>query len=380
MVDNKNAYEYSKELSVLYVEDDIELNEETFDIFSDLFKVSQSTLNGQEGLEEYNKFHNETGKYYDIVITDIQMPKLNGIELIKKIQELNKDQEIIVISAYSDADKLMSLIEHGISDFLLKPISYKKLIEVIYKVCIIIDNKKAQENFLFQQSKNAALGSMVGNIIHQWKQPLNYISLISATLQMDAELEGKVEIKRLTKDMQDIDKSIQRLTTTTETFRSFLKAKKEFKEVVLQDTIKEALVISGTILQDKHIELINEIEKCESITLYTNPNELIEVIINIVNNAIDILEEKEITKPFVKLELVKDNGLMIISIEDNAGGIPEDIVPNIFDEYFTTKSDDKGTGLGLYMSKKIVCESLNGDLEVSNTLNGAKFFIKIPLL
>jgi len=132
-------------------------------------------------------------------------------------------------------------------------------------------------------------------------------------------------------------------------------------------------------------------ESQENITLKNNINydipikitlvvgELSEVIINIINNACDALIENKIENPFIEINLTQENSNAIITIEDNAGGIPDDVMPKIFDEYFTTKPKDVGTGLGLHMSKKIICESLQGNIYAKNTNNGAKFFIELPL-
>lgn len=107
--------------------------------------------------------------------------------------------------------------------------------------------------------------------------------------------------------------------------------------------------------------------------------ELDEIIINIINNAKDALLENKTKDPWVKISLKFEENDVFIIIEDNAGGIPPKILPYIFDEYFTTKTEEQGTGLGLYMSYQIIKESLNGDLYCENTHSGAKFFIKLPL-
>lgn len=107
--------------------------------------------------------------------------------------------------------------------------------------------------------------------------------------------------------------------------------------------------------------------------------ELSEVIINILNNAKDILIQKNVSEPLVKINLKKANNKAIISIEDNGGGIPENLISKIFEPYFTTKHQSQGTGLGLHMSYKIICESLHGKLYVKNSSNGAQFFIELPL-
>lgn len=148
MIDQKELHAYSKDLDVLYVEDDRTLHVETLEIFEDYFKKVDSAYDGKEGLEKYDKYFNKTGNYYDIVISDINMPKLNGIEMAKAIKNINPHQEIIVVSAYNDSDKLMKLIDLGINYFLLKPISFEKTLDTLYKVSQSVANKKASVDYM----------------------------------------------------------------------------------------------------------------------------------------------------------------------------------------------------------------------------------------
>jgi len=179
--------------------------------------------------------------------------------------------------------------------------------------------------------------------------------------------------------MDNIEERTKYLSETITTFRNFLKEKKELKELILQDRINISLNIAGLALQDNGIDLNVNIDYENPIKITMVTGELDEVIINIINNARDILLEKDIKTPWVEINLKKENNKAIITIEDNGCGIPEAILPKIFNEYFTTKDEDKGTGLGLYMSYKIIKESLNGKLYAKNTQNGAKFYIELPL-
>lgn len=241
-------------------------------------------------------------------------------------------------------------------------------------------NKNIQKELqLFESAKLAAMGGMIGNIIHQWKQPLNLISLIASNLKLKSEIEQKIELEQLQNDSQLILDTVNRLTHITSTFRNFLKEKKEYKTINLQERVNETLTISQIILQDKGIQLIQETPTAEPIEIQTVANELSEVIINIINNAIDALVDNKIEDPWVKVTVSKNKHYAIIDIEDNALGISNEVMPYIFEEYFTTKDEDKGTGLGLYMSYKIITQSLQGKLYAKNTQNGAKFTIELPL-
>ncbi|MCK5294684.1 MAG: HAMP domain-containing histidine kinase, partial [Arcobacteraceae bacterium] len=216
------------------------------------------------------------------------------------------------------------------------------------------------------------------NIAHQWRQPLNSISLTSSNLQFKLMMND-VNNEEFTKELVLIDKYSQHLSETIDTFRSFLMEKKELKEVILQDRINTALNIIGITLKDNNIDLKIDIDYDNPINIKLVIGELSEVIINIINNAKDILLEKEIKTPWIKFNLITENSKAIISIEDNGGGIPDNILPKIFEPYFTTKHQSHGTGLGLHMSYEIITNSLKGKLWAENTENGAKFFVELPL-
>jgi len=221
------------------------------------------------------------------------------------------------------------------------------------------------------------MGEMIENIAHQWRQPLSTISTISSGISLNIDLGNKPEYNTISEDMNRIVSTTKYLSNTIETFRNFLKEKKELKEVVLQDRLNLVISIVSDSLKSRHIKLKNNINE-EKFTFTTIVGELDQVLINIINNAKDAIKENDIKEPWVELNLEKKEKYFLLTIEDNAKGIPEKIIDKIFDPYFTTKHKSQGTGLGLHMSYKIVTESLRGKLYVENTKNGAKFFIEIP--
>ncbi|MEA3228632.1 MAG: HAMP domain-containing sensor histidine kinase [Campylobacterota bacterium] len=238
-------------------------------------------------------------------------------------------------------------------------------------------NKQYQEH-LFEQAKMASMGEMIGNIAHQWRQPLNAISLTASNLSIQCMM-GNMNKEFFEKELGLIDEYSQHLSKTIDTFRNFLMEKKELTEIILQERIDISTNIIGIALKDNNIELQVNIDRDNPIKIKIIQAELSEVIINIINNAKDILLEKSIENPWIKLNLIQEERKVIITIEDNGGGIPKDVRPKIFEAYFTTKHQSEGTGLGLHMSYKIVTESLKGKLWAENSENGAKFFIELPL-
>jgi PAS domain S-box-containing protein len=244
----------------------------------------------------------------------------------------------------------------------------------------ITDRKlfEQQQLQMLEQSKMAAMGEMIGNIAHQWRQPLSVITTVASGVAFKQEYKTLKE-EDIPKDMDNIVQSAEYLSETIETFRNFLKEKKERKNICIQNRLHEVLNILKATIKNNDINIIDNISNSELVTINMVSGELEQVIINIINNSKDVFLEKNIEERWIKLELEKYEDKVVFSIEDNGGGIPEHIMPKIFEAYFTTKHQSKGTGLGLNMSYRIVTESLGGKLYVKNTNNGAKFFIEIPM-
>ena len=367
---------------ILYVEDE----DDAMEVYSRALKRVCTKLiiasNGEDGLELYKKYSP------DIIITDINMPKMNGLDMAKAIKAIDDEANIIFTTAYSESHHFLEAINLQVEAYLIKPVSKNFLLSSIKKTIknislkrqIIIEHKRnqEQERQILESNKMAQMGEMIGNIAHQWRQPLSVISTAASAIQMEKEYKI-LEDERLENYCNLITENTEYLSEIIDVFRDFIKEKKEIKEVILQDRIDNALKIITASLSNGYIEFINNIDYAHPIKLFMVVGELSQVIINVINNAKDILMQKNIEKAWVKIDCIKDDNKAIITIEDNAGGIPQDILPKIFDPYFTTKHQSTGTGLGLHMSRRIIHESLNGDLYVKNTKNGAKFFIEIPL-
>jgi PAS domain S-box-containing protein len=242
-----------------------------------------------------------------------------------------------------------------------------------------VEKNRRQEFQLLEQSKNASMGEMIGNIAHQWRQPLSAITSTASALKLSDQL-SMIEENEITEKMDSVIEKARYLSETIDTFRNFLKENNNaFGEFNLEDMLTKSLNIVGTAMKDSHIKLItDEIDQTNKTPFIGNESELSQVIINILNNAKDILKEKKVKEPWVKIELNKCAEESCFTIEDNGGGIPDDVMPRIFDPYFTTKHQSQGTGLGLHMSYRIITESFKGKLSVENTENGAKFFISLP--
>ena len=233
-----------------------------------------------------------------------------------------------------------------------------------------VEKNREKDRQILEQSRLAQLGEMLGMIAHQWRQPLSAISAASITLNMKAQMD--MLEKQSTIEIADkIADLIQHLSKTIDDFRDFFKNTKEKKEITYHELINTTLEIVEASLKNKNIDVIIEEESQEVFQTYAN--ELKQVLLNLIKNAEDILLEKKVEKPYIKI-ITQGNRLKVY---DNGGGIPEDIIDKIFDPYFSTKSLN-GTGLGLYMSKTIIEEHCQGKLSVKNEKDGAVFTIELP--
>jgi len=229
------------------------------------------------------------------------------------------------------------------------------------KMKLEIEKNTHQNEILSQQAKMAAMGEMIGNIAHQWRQPLSVISITATGLKFRKEFE-EVSDKEIGEALDSINNTSQFLSKTIDDFRTFLENNSIPSEITISNTIKKSLEIVGVQFVSKDINIVTDVEDIKIITL---ENELIQVLINILNNARDAFSDIK-TNKYIFIEAISKNKELIITIRDNAGGINEDIITKVFEPYFTTKHKSQGTGIGLYMSEKMITQHLKGSIKAEN--------------
>ncbi|WP_320034643.1 HAMP domain-containing sensor histidine kinase [Halarcobacter sp.] len=237
------------------------------------------------------------------------------------------------------------------------------------KEMILAEQKeiKKRDKLSYEQSKLVSMGEMIGNIAHQWRQPLSIITTIVSGLSLKIEYDEKIEKKELNTSLGKVLLQANYLSKTIDDFRNFIKVDKKPSNIKISDSINESLVLLESSLKVNQIKV--DVDITEDLTMLGNINELSQVLINILKNAIDALEnldEKE-SKRLIFIKTKKtDNDEFIISILDNAGGIEENILNRVFEPYFTTKHATIGTGIGLSMCDKIIRERYRGTITVEN--------------
>ncbi|RLA84469.1 MAG: histidine kinase, partial [Epsilonproteobacteria bacterium] len=245
------------------------------------------------------------------------------------------------------------------------------------------ENLKTQKR-LFKSEKMASMGEMIGNIAHQWRQPLSVISTGSTGMKMQKKI-GTLSDEELFKTCDIINDNAQYLSKTIDDFRNFIIGDRTKTIFILKDDINSFLNLVDGSIKSNNINMILDLRDDIKIDGYAN--ELIQCLINIFNNAKDILIEKaeEDRLIFISTFIVEDKA--VIKIKDNGGGIPKDIINKIFEPYFTTKHKSQGTGLGLHMAYKLIVDGMGGTIEINNVEyeyndnkhTGAEFTILLPM-
>jgi len=233
-----------------------------------------------------------------------------------------------------------------------------------------------KDQLLIQQSKMAAIGDMMGNIAHQWRQPLNTLALAVQDLE-EAFLYEEVDEEYI-KNFVDLSMdNIHFMSKTIDDFRNFFKPSKTKEIFKLRDAIEDILKIVSAQLRNKNISIS---VTGEDYSVIGYPNEFKQVMLNLTNNAKDAILAHRKDGGEIKISILPapEKEYREVRIEDNGGGVPEDIIDKIFEPYFTTKEGNKGTGIGLYMSKTIIEDNMKGKLRLTNIKDGARFSIFIP--
>ncbi len=247
-----------------------------------------------------------------------------------------------------------------------------------------LEKSKQKDSLLFEQSKLASMGEMIANIAHQWRQPLSVISTGATGLKIQKEYDNLTD-ENFYETCDLINKNAQFLSKTIDDFRNFIRGDRKKEVFDISDTIKEFLSLMSPSEKKYYLQMILNLQ--DNIKLNSYQNELKQCLINIFNNSKDALIDTKEEDRFIFIETSSKENNAIIKIKDSGGGIPSDVLPRIFEPYFTTKHKSKGTGLGLSMTYKIIVDAMGGTIVANNvtyeynnkSYTGAQFTITLPL-
>jgi len=245
-----------------------------------------------------------------------------------------------------------------------------------------IEENRKKDVVMFQHARLAQMGEMINNIAHQWRQPLSMVSAIVQNIHFKYQL-GKLDDNFMNHNIDEIKKILHQMSQTITDFQNFFHPNKEKEEFFIENSIDHTIDLLDHSMEKQDIEFIR-LERNDLIHIMGYPNEFAQTFLNIFSNAKDALLANDLyDKRCIYIETKLLDETFLISIYDNAGGIPEDILGKVFNPYFTTKEQGKGTGIGLYMCKQIIEKNMDGTIFVQNkTLDngekGAEFVIELP--
>lgn len=301
------------------------------------------------------KIRSQVGQNIVLFIMFLSIAILISIAVSQKIDEVLKTYQNKVKVKTEELEELNETLERRVTEE--------------------VEKNREKEQVLVQKSRFIALGEMISNIAHQWRQPLSELSSILMYIKFKHSINA-LDDETMVKKSKEADKVLDYMSHTIDDFRNFFMPKKEKETFFLYGIIDSVMTIVSSSLENSNIKVDINLDLNTQVTTYLNEYE--QVVLNILKNAKDVLIEKNTKKPIIKISAEDTGKCIILYIEDNGGGITVEPKAKIFEPYFSTKDDSDGTGIGLYMSKVIVDKNMKGKLRVSNTKKGARFAISIP--
>lgn len=376
--------------TILYVEDEKILRKTVSVAFKGIFKKVLLAKDGKEGFSLFKKNQNNI----DIIVTDINMPKLNGLDMCEKIRKVNQQIPIIITTAHKENDFLYKAIEIGISKFVIKPINMnilfndiKKLLEpIVLKHQLIQEEKKHLEKMV-ENEKFSATGKLAAGIIHEINTPLTFIKANAEIMKLDIkECENKPLIENLNKSLLEINDGVNRIINIVNSMKEVsCKKDTKFEKIDIFSTIITATTlvwnkfkhISNLYINGKKFDINLKIEEQKKYFANIQKQRIEQVWIIIINNALDeLIKIANFNDRRIDITLDEDEQYIITRFKDNAGGIEDNILKELFEPFKGTK-DSSGMGVGLSIAKKIISEHNGACINAYNKDSGAVFEVKI---
>ncbi|XOB63302.1 ATP-binding protein [Campylobacterota bacterium DY0563] len=325
----------------------------------------------------------------------------NDLNIVKTMIPIKNpiSKEVVAVLCICEPDKFMlndrnELVTKIIVTYLLLALVFflfykqalgkDKLIrlnkELDKRVALEVKRGRKQDVHIFNQSKMASIGKMITNISHQWRQPLSVITTCASGLKVEKEM-NMLDNKHFENFTNSILEQAEYLSKTLDSFREYIEVDDKKKEPLeVKNNMDKILEFLNPTFQDNHIKVLKRYDE-DDIYILAVRSELIEIFNAVLTNAKDaFIKNKNVNSKTIDITIRKKNkDHVLITIKDNAGGIDEDIIDKIFDPYFTTKHESIGTGISLYLTYKLITESLDGNIYVKNRDKGAKFYLEFPL-
>ena len=297
---------------------------------------------------------------------------IRNCELIGALEKANEELELRVAKRTEDLEKSRQKTERQHQELVR---TYFELEEETAQRLSALEELSQKERMLLQQNRLAALGELISNIAHQWRQPLNEMGLIVQELPMVFD-QGNFNREYLKSSVAKFMTVLSRTSKTIEDFRDFFKPDKETVPFHVKEAVEKTLSLIGESF--KHLQIKVEVNASDDPVIKGHPKEFSQAVLNILFNARDAFLDRKIEQREVVIDIFRAGEAAVVTVSDNAGGIEESILERIFDPYFSTRGPEQGTGIGLYMSKMIIEKNIPGKLSVRNRAKGAEFRIEVP--
>lgn len=363
------------------------------------FKIYQAH-SGLEGVDIFSKKYQD-GLTIPVCIVDMRMPNgIDGLETSLRLKQIDPDVHIIIATAYSDRTnkEILDSLKSN-TYYVRKPFNSEEIYQLVYSLSLSyyatktiqrlnsdltlkieeeLEKNRQKDLILFEQAKFAAMGEMIGNIAHQWRQPLSIISMLFQKINRMHQ-NNSLGDEEMSKVYNQAIETTQYMSQTIDDFRGQFKSDNEKEIYDLASAIKNSVDLLEPSFNSAGVAI--DISSCPDLQMYGYPQDLKQVLLNILNNAKDAISSK--SKLDGKITLIvkhfKDEQRVSIQICDNGGGIDKLHIDKIFEPYFTTKHKSQGTGIGLYMSKKIIEERMGGTIMVQSDGASTCFSIIFPI-
>lgn len=337
--------------------------------------IENDRIKKEYALGEKNLTSAQKKKYMEIIHVKMENP-LSVKEISRDTHRILGHSITIPVFTQSKPAKMLGhlvLFSNQDKGFLEEEISILR--ELVFTISSAIEYQKLDQ-LMFYHARQTAMGELIELMAHQWRQPINELGLILQDLR-DAHACHELDNQYLIKNTKDGMELLQRMSSTIDEFRHFFISGPQKKSFKIAEVIHQTISLMGPFFSKLAIDI--EILEEESVIITGHSHEFAQVVFNLLNNSRDALLRHKPLHPKIRISITQSAGCAEITIEDNGGGVPESALDQIFDQYYSTKNDQQGAGLGLYISKMIIENSMSGRLIVKNTIQGVRFIVEVPV-
>jgi YesN/AraC family two-component response regulator len=376
MLSIKELKKLTKNLTILYVEDNKDTRNELKGVLDELFLCTLTANNGKEGLKTLKTTN------VDLILSDINMPKCNGLDMIRNIKQIYPQIPTILLSGYGNSEHLLKSIEIGVNKYLMKPMNKEKLFQSIEEMAYLINSRKKYKLEQIGLSKNIkmiAIAKLLDNLSHQWRQNLSIISTSVSAVLLNENM--KVSSNYVKKLLLNVNEQVKQMDNLLKDLFDNYNKEYNIQQIKLNKLVHSSLTPFQSSIEENNIDIRLDIK--EDISLFINVESLKQVFHNLIENAIESIISNKKQDAYIQITANVKNDKLMIDIIDNGGGINALIKDDIFEPYTTTKHSFIGTGLGLYIVYILTTKSLKGDISNSNLVveedRCAKFSLSLSL-